>query len=239
MSDYSRLILGEDDSQTAPVCNGTVREMIADIDRLKWELEEVTKIREYLEIHTCLTHNLYLVGQTTCPACELERQLDASQALLAEAEYQIEKQTIETRSATQLASDYIKQLAEAKESEAVDAARIHLFDEEVEDLRKQLAEARAEVERLKVIKWVQTESYEAVAAVEQARQEVAREILDNLRAATFWVDGPDTDVVRIGFIAEYINNTFKLGGVRDEETNNNHKGCTVPAYAQPFKAITS
>ena len=41
------------------------------------------------------------------------------------------------------------QLAEAKESEAVDAARIHLFDEEVEDLRKQLAEARAENERLR------------------------------------------------------------------------------------------
>lgn len=35
MNDWNKLVLGEEDSQTAPVCNGTVREMIADIDRLK------------------------------------------------------------------------------------------------------------------------------------------------------------------------------------------------------------
>lgn len=54
-----------------------------------------------------------------------------------------------------------------------------------------------------------------------ARQEAAREILEHLRSATFWVDGPDTDVVRIEFIVEYINNTFKLeGGVSDESNSN-------------------
>jgi len=35
--DWTMLTLGEDNSQTAPVCNGTVREMIAEITRLKGE----------------------------------------------------------------------------------------------------------------------------------------------------------------------------------------------------------
>lgn len=58
---------------------------------------------------------------------------------------------------------------------------VPVFDANME-LQTQNAALREEVERLKVIKWVQTESYEAVAAVEQARQEAAREIVVMLRA---------------------------------------------------------
>lgn len=49
MSDWNKLILGDNDSQTAPVCNGTVREMIADINRY----------REALEYYAC-AENYYL-----------------------------------------------------------------------------------------------------------------------------------------------------------------------------------
>lgn len=52
MSDWNKLILGEEDSQTAPVCNGTVREMIAEIDRLKAELEESTILNSEYKIIT-------------------------------------------------------------------------------------------------------------------------------------------------------------------------------------------
>ena len=41
--DWTMLTLGEDNSQTAPVCNGTVREMIAEITRLKGENDELMR----------------------------------------------------------------------------------------------------------------------------------------------------------------------------------------------------
>ena len=111
MNDWNKLVLGEEDSQTAPVCNGTVREMIADIDRLK-RYENIYR-REF-EAKQQLKAAEFEITELDGALSEVKRQLDASQALLAEAEYQIEKQTIETRAATQLASDYIKQLAEAR-----------------------------------------------------------------------------------------------------------------------------
>lgn len=66
MNDWNKLILGEEDSQTAPLCNGTVREMVADIDRLKGELEEKICKEE------TATHNARVYSDK---CCDLERQL--------------------------------------------------------------------------------------------------------------------------------------------------------------------
>ena len=75
MNDWNKLILGEEDSQTAPVCNGTVREMIAEIDRLKAELEEGQQERDNLRSHI---HGLRGVVDN------LERQLAEARAQVAE-----------------------------------------------------------------------------------------------------------------------------------------------------------
>lgn len=46
MNDYSKLVLGEEDSQTAPICNGQVREMVAEIAALR-DLALAVRVHEY------------------------------------------------------------------------------------------------------------------------------------------------------------------------------------------------
>ena len=50
MSDFTQLILGDDNSQSAPVCNGTVRDMIAEIERLNAQVEMLLEVLERAEI---------------------------------------------------------------------------------------------------------------------------------------------------------------------------------------------
>lgn len=80
MNDWNKLVLGEEDSQTAPVCNGTVREMIADIDRLK-RYENIYR-REF-EAKQQLKAAEFEITELDGALSEVKRQLDASQALLA------------------------------------------------------------------------------------------------------------------------------------------------------------
>jgi len=114
MNDWNKLILGEEDSQTAPVCNGTVREMIAEIDRLKGELEDTIKY--------CKP---YGGNPRVCTGMQahkdLERQLDASQALLADARAEVEALTDclnGSRKATYTADMYDKGVAQARQEAA-------------------------------------------------------------------------------------------------------------------------
>ena len=74
------------------------------------------------------------------------------------------------------------ELAEAKEREDVDSMRIHLFDEEVQCLRKYLAEARAENERLALEnrQMLQGMKWDNQLRVE-AHQEAAREAIEEMR----------------------------------------------------------
>ena len=83
---------------------------------------------------------------------------------------------------------------------------------EIDKLTQQLAEARSENERLKGIKWVQTESYEAVAAVKEARQEAAREIVDMLFDTEF--EGPNKAKFEkvVAVFISHIKSKFKLEG---------------------------
>ena len=46
MNDWSKLILGSHPSQTAPVSNGQVREMVAEIESLRARLQEAEKENE-------------------------------------------------------------------------------------------------------------------------------------------------------------------------------------------------
>jgi len=96
------------------------------------------------------------------------------------------------------------QLVEAKEREAVDAARIHLFDEEVGGLHKQLAEARAENERLNELLDEATHDYfcDMNRRLAEARQEAARECADE---AIKWIDHSAVKSFR-----RIINLKFKL-----------------------------
>ena len=90
MSDWNKLVLGEEDSQTAPVCNGTVREMIADINRLK-RYENIYH-REF-EAKQQLKAAEFEITELNGALSEVKRQLDASQALLAEARTEVEALT--------------------------------------------------------------------------------------------------------------------------------------------------
>lgn len=158
-----------------------------EIERLKGELEEARSAQfptidetakptgKGTMVVDCGTYSLELGREATALIKDLERQLDASQALLAEA----------------------------KEREDVDSTRIHLFDEEVEGLRKSLAEARASIQQwIKTAAENQIERNEFADAVEQARQEAAREILADLKKCFFAVD---FEVVR-----DNIKHKFKL-----------------------------
>lgn len=88
MSDYNKLILGEDDSQTAPVCNGTVREMLAEIDRIKAELEEA-----YTELAISIKERIDLGNQLAEVITEKEAAISLVhdyKAQLAEARAEVE-----------------------------------------------------------------------------------------------------------------------------------------------------
>ena len=63
-------------------------------------------------------------------------------------------------------------------------AKIIELTEQLAASQQQVAELQQEVERLKTFRWIQTESYEAVAAVEDARKQAAREALQFIDPVT-------------------------------------------------------
>lgn len=131
---------------------------------------------QYNGFGMCDNHTyLFATEGKDCPYCEIER-------LKVELELSNMQRESWKSSSTRWCEkvDALeRQLAEAKEREAVDSMRVHLFDEEVQCLRKQLAEARAYADRLadSLPEGMLPKDVELSIRAE-ARQEAVREILD-------------------------------------------------------------
>lgn len=144
-----------------------------------------------------------------CPYCEIDRLKGELEESNAEKRRLLRLlQMVQPGKMLAQIEDLERQLADARNTSDKWQRRAEKRGLELCFLGQEIAEARAEIDHIKQVEF--PKRIEKLRA--EARQETAREILEHLRSATFWVDGPDTDVVRIEFIVEYINNTYKLEG---------------------------
>ena len=69
MNDWTKLILGEETSQTAPVCNGQVRDMLSDIFSLQSQIAERDKT--ILEQQAQIKNTLNLCADSSYMDCDV------------------------------------------------------------------------------------------------------------------------------------------------------------------------